>query len=162
MTFSIVAIDKENKEVGFAIASCCWNTGLVCRAKVEMGAIASQASGNIGFLRMFFDKVEFGRSLEETLEHFKNNDDCFETRQVGMITFKGEMQAITGSDCNEYAGHRTGDDYSIQGNTLVGPEVIEDMVAAFEGTEGQLMDRLYAALRAGDDAGGDARGKQSA
>ncbi len=162
MTFSIVAIDKENKEIGFAIASCCWNAGLVCRAGVEMGAIASQASGNLEFLDMFFDKTENGRGLAETLEHFKNNDDCFETRQVGMITFKGEVLAVTGKDCDEYTGHRTGDDFSIQGNTLVGPEVIGNMVLAFENCEGVLMDRLYAALRAGDDAGGDARGKQSA
>ncbi len=162
MTFSIVAIDKEKKEVGFAIASCCWNAGMVCRAGVGMGAIASQASGNLAFLNMFFDKVEHGRGLEETLEHFQNNDDAFETRQVGMITFKGEVLAVTGSDCDEWAGHRTGQDYSIQGNTLVGPEVIENMVKEFENSSGQLMDRLYAALRAGDDAGGDARGKQSA
>jgi len=162
MTFSIVAIDRENKEVGFAIASCCWNAGMVCRAGVEMGAIASQASGNIAFLRMFFDKIENDRDLEEALKHFQNNDDAFETRQVGMITFKGEVLAVTGSDCDEWAGHHTGPDYSIQGNTLVGPEVIENMVEAFENSSGQLMDRLYAALRAGDDAGGDARGKQSA
>jgi len=162
MTFSIVAIDRENKEVGFAIASCCWNAGMVCRAEVEMGAIASQASGNLEFLRMFFDKIENGRGLEETLEHFKNNDNCFETRQVGMITFSGEVLAVTGKDCGEYAGHHTGDGYSIQGNTLVGPQVIDGMVSAFNNSSGQLMDRLYAALRAGDDAGGDARGKQSA
>ncbi len=162
MTFSIVAIDKEKKEVGFAIASCCWNSGLVCRAGVEMGAIASQASGNLAFLNMFFDKIEHDRGLEETLEHFKNNDDSFETRQVGMITLAGEALAVTGLDCDEWAGHLTGADFSIQGNTLVGPEVVDNMKLAFENTEGQLMDRLYAALRAGDDAGGDARGKQSA
>ena len=135
---------------------------MVCRAGVEMGAIASQASGNLAFLNKFFDKVENGRGLEETLKYFRNNDDAFETRQVGMITFKGEVLAVTGSDCDEWAGHRTGQDYSIQGNTLVGPEVIENMVKEFENSSGQLMDRLYAALRAGDDAGGDARGKQSA
>ena len=126
MTFSIVAIDKEKKEVGFAIASCCWNAGLVCRAGVEMGAIASQASGNLAFLDMFFDKIGNDRGLEETLEHFRNNDDCFETRQVGMITFKGEVMAVTGTECDEWAGHRTGDEYSIQGNTLVGPEVVDE------------------------------------
>ena len=64
MTFSIVAIDKEKKEVGFAIASCCWNAGMVCEARTDQGAIASQASGNLSFLRMFFDKIEHDRSLE--------------------------------------------------------------------------------------------------
>ncbi len=162
MTFSIVAIDKEKKEVGFAIASCCWNAGMVCGARTDQGAIASQASGNLAFLNMFFDKIEHDRSLEETLQHFKNNDDSFDTRQVGMITMAGEALAVTGSDCDEWAGHVTGPDHSIQGNTLVGPEVVDDMKLAFENTEGQLMSRLYAALRAGDDAGGDARGKQSA
>ncbi len=162
MTFSIIAINRETREVGFAIASCCWNAGLVCRAETGMGVIASQASGNLEFLGMFFDKIEHGRGLEETIEHFRNNDDCFETRQVGMITFGGEVLAFTGKDCDEWAGHHTGPNFSIQGNTLVGPGVIDNMVSAFEHSSGQFMDRLYAALRAGDDAGGDARGKQSA
>jgi uncharacterized Ntn-hydrolase superfamily protein len=162
MTFSIVAVDRENKEVGFAIASCCWNSGAVCRAEPETGAIASQASGNLSFLPLFFDKLKERMSLNDILNHFREVDEDIETRQVGMITLEGEKLAFTGDKCDSWAGHKTGENYSCQGNTLVGMEVIENMVTAFEETKGPLIDKLYAALQAGDDAGGDARGKQSA
>lgn len=162
MTFSIVAIDKQNREVGFAIASCCWNSGTVCRAQPETGAIASQAQGNLSFLRLFFDKLDKKMGLDDVLNHFKEVDEDIETRQVGMITFEGETLAFTGDKCDSWAGHKTGENYSCQGNTLVGPEVIGSMAKTFEETEGSLMNRLCAALQAGDDAGGDARGKQSA
>jgi len=162
MTFSIVAIDRENKEVGFAIASCCWNSGLVCAAEAEVGVIASQAQGNLKFLSEFFLQLEQKKSLKEILVHFKEIDEGIEKRQIGMITFDGDVLAFSGQNISQWAGHKTGKNYSCQGNILVGPEVVNDMSAAFEKTEGKLMDKLLAALIAGDKAGGDARGKQSA
>ncbi|MBU7016063.1 MAG: DUF1028 domain-containing protein [Theionarchaea archaeon] len=162
MTFSIAAIDKVNKEVGFAIASCCWDSGRVCSAQTEIGAIASQANGNLSFLHLFFDKLGEKMSLDDILNHFREVDEDIETRQVGMITFEGESLAFTGDKCDSWAGHKTGENYSCQGNTLVGPEVIDSMVKAFERGKDPLMNRLCTALQAGDDAGGDARGKQSA
>ena len=161
MTFSIVAVDRENKEVGFAIASCCWNAGLVCRADAEKGAIASQASGNLEFLDTFFHKLDAGKELEEILAYFKNFDEDIEIRQIGMVDFDGNVVAFTGAKNSHWCGHRTGDGYSCQGNTLTGPRVIDEMASAFERADGRLMERLVSALRAGDDAGGDARGKQS-
>ncbi len=161
MTFSIVAIDRENNQTGFAIASCCWDAGQVCMARPS-GAIASQAQGNITFLRDFFQKVDEGMIPEQIMQHFVGMDPEIETRQVGMITFQGEKVAFTGGKCSFWAGHRTGDDYSCQGNILVGPEVIDSMAEAFEGSDGPLHERMFLALEAADAAGGDARGRQSA
>jgi len=162
MTFSIVAIDREAKEVGLAIASCCWDAGQVCMARAEMGAIASQANGNMAFLRPYFDRLAAGDPVASILERFSADDEEIETRQIGMIAFDGEALAFTGERCSSWAGHKIGEDYACQGNTLVGSEVIDAMAEAFEQTDGALYARLYAALAAGDAAGGDIRGKQSA
>jgi uncharacterized Ntn-hydrolase superfamily protein len=162
MTFSIVAIDKKEKEVGFAIASCAWNSGICCHAEAEKGAIASQAQGNLKFFSVFFEQLEENKTLEQIMEHFKEIDEGIENRQIGLITFTGKTLAFTGQKCNYWAGHKTGKDYACQGNILVGPEVIDEMVLAFENTKGSLMDRLLAAMQAGEKVGGDARGKQSA
>jgi len=162
MTFSIVAVDQENKEIGFAIASCAWNAGMVCRAKPETGAIASQAQGRLFLLDAFFEQLKKNKSLEEIMAHFREIDEGIENRQIGMVTFADESFAFTGENCTIWAGHKIGKNYSCQGNILVGPEVIANMTAAFESTQGTLTARLFAALKAGDDAGGDARGKQSA
>lgn len=162
MTFSIVAIDKQKKELGFAISSCAFNSGLVCQAEAEIGVIASQAHGNLAFLPLFFEKLGEKKTLKSILIDFKKTDTEIEYRQIGMITSEGEKLAFTGKKCSFWCGHKTGEDYSCQGNILVGSKVIENMAETFENTKGSLIDRLYAALRAGDDAGGDARGKQSA
>ncbi|HUU78734.1 MAG TPA: DUF1028 domain-containing protein [candidate division Zixibacteria bacterium] len=162
MTFSIVAIDKNEKEVGFAIASCAWNAGIVCRAETEKGTIASQAQGNLLFHSVFFKQINENKSLEQIMTHFREIDERIESRQIGMITFKGESFAFTGENCTFWAGHKIGKDYACQGNILVGPEVIEEMTSAFEKTNGSLKEKLFAALQAGDNTGGDARGKQSA
>ena len=162
MTFSMVAVDREAKETGFAIASCCWDAGQVCMARAEKGAIASQASGNVAFLPRFFDELAEGAAPEAILEAFRSSDPEIETRQIGMMPYDGRPLAFTGARCTPWAGHRIGADYACQGNTLVGPHVIEEMAAAFEETKGRLHRRLFAALAAGDAAGGDIRGRQSA
>ncbi|MGC9781261.1 MAG: DUF1028 domain-containing protein [Candidatus Heimdallarchaeota archaeon] len=162
MTFSIVAVDKEEKEVGFAIASCAWNSGLVCRVETEKGAMASQAQGKLLFLSVFFEQLEENKTAEQIMTHFREIDDRIESRQIDLVTFKGETFAFTGENCTYWAGHKTGRDFACQGNILVGPEVIEKMTFAFENTNGSLKERLFAALQAGDNAGRDARGKQSA
>ena len=162
MTFSIVAVDRKAREVGFAIASCCWDAGQVCFAKAEQGAIASQAQGNLAFLPAFFDRLSDELELPVILDSFRAMDDAIESRQIGMVTFEGASLSFTGAQCPPWAGHRTGDGYACQGNILAGPEVVDAMVCAFERSEGPLYARLYKALKAGDDAGGDLRGKQSA
>jgi len=162
MTFSIVAVDAEKKEVGFAIASCCWDAGQVCMARAEKGAIASQANGNVAFLARFFEELSKGCDPATILSTFRSIDTEIESRQIGMMPYGGRPAAFTGTRCTPWAGHRVGVDYACQGNTLVGPQVIGAMAQAFEETMGRLHERLYAALAAGDAAGGDMRGKQSA
>ncbi len=162
MTFSIVAVDREAKETGFAIASCCWDAGQVCFASADVGAIASQAQGNLSFLSAYFDRLESGMDLPAILEAFHASDDSIESRQVGMVSFDHGALAFTGEQCSRWAGHRTGEDFACQGNILTGSNVIDAMVEAFQVAEGPLFERLYATLEAGDAAGGDQRGKQSA
>lgn len=162
MTFSIVAVDRKAKEVGFAIASCCWDAGQVCMAKAEAGAIASQANGNMAFLPRFFVGLSQGVGPDALFASLRASDAEIESRQIGMASYHGDALAFTGTKCCPWAGHRIGDDCAIQGNTLVGPRVVDGMAEAFEGTEGPLYQRLYAALAAGDAAGGDRRGRQSA
>ena len=162
MTFSIVAIDKENEETGFAISSCCWDSGQVGRADAGIGSIVSQARGYMLLRDRFFEKLGEGMSLDEVLEHFREIDEDIEHRQLGMITLDGDALSFTGKECSHWAGHKVGEDYACQGNILVGHEVVERMTEAFTATQGTLYDKLCAALEAGDDAGGDARGKQSA
>ncbi|MDF1538454.1 MAG: DUF1028 domain-containing protein [Candidatus Thorarchaeota archaeon] len=162
MTFSIVAIDRENNEVGFAIASCTWDAGMVGTAKAEVGAICSQALGYFKFHSMLYERLAKKMTMAEILEDFKKDDMNIENRQIGMISFEGAPLSFTGAKCGHWAGHKIGENYACQGNILTGPEVIEKMAEAFEKSEGMLAERLYAALQAGDDIGGDIRGKISA
>ncbi|RLG72078.1 MAG: DUF1028 domain-containing protein, partial [Thermoprotei archaeon] len=103
-----------------------------------------------------------GYGAKKVVEILVSNDPLRDERQVGIVDFKGEAAAFTGRKCFEYAGHIVGDGYAVQGNILTGPEVLEEMAKAFETTKGELVDKLLAALEAGDRAGGDRRGKQSA
>jgi len=162
MTFSIVAIDKKNGEAGFAISSCSWDSGVVGITKGGIGAIVSQAKGNMVFKELFFQYLEEGLDNKEILAHFKEIDPDIDTRQVGMITQKEGPLSFTGEKCTPYAGHRLGEDYAIQGNILVSSEVVDSMAKTFKSTDASLAEKLFAALQAGDAAGGDARGKQSA
>jgi uncharacterized Ntn-hydrolase superfamily protein len=163
MTFSIVAFDKDANEVGFAIASCCWNAGSVCAAKAGKGVITHQHNGDPKFHPIFFEKLDEEKTLEEVLNHFRAIDEQIENRQIGLVDIKNENSlSFTGENCSYWAGHKSGKNYACQGNILVGPEVIDAMTQAFENTEGSLSEKLYAALVAGEDTGGDARGKQSA
>ena len=162
MTFSIVAVDRKANEVGFAIASCCWDAGQVCFARAEQGAIASQAQGNLAFLPAYFEQLEKGCGLDDIMETFRAMDEDVESRQIGMVNAAGEALSFTGSECSAWAGHRIGAGYACQGNILAGPQVIQAMAETFEDSEGPLYRRLYEALAAGDRAGGDLRGRQSA
>ncbi len=162
MTFSIVAIDRENKEVGFAITSCTWDAGMVGTAKAELGSICSQAAGYFPFHSIFYEKIAENFTIEEIFEEFKRVDGNIQDRQVGMVSFNGPPLAFTSDNTGAWSGHKIGDDYACQGNILTGSNVIENMADAFEKSEGMLAERLYAALQAGDDVGGDIRGKMSA
>ncbi|TFG28843.1 DUF1028 domain-containing protein [Candidatus Thorarchaeota archaeon] len=161
MTFSIVAADTEKNEVGFAIASCFWDAGQMGLAFAGKGAIVSQAQGNWEFIPIFFEKLDDGLPLKEILEIFRSSDENFENRQIGMVSFQGESLAFTGGSV--FSAHqRIGKNYACQGNILTSPATVDRMAEVFEATEGTLTRKLYEALQAGDDAGGEMRGKMSA
>jgi uncharacterized Ntn-hydrolase superfamily protein len=162
-TFSIVAKDPDAQEWGVAVASRALAVGgLVPYAKARVGAIAEQSVVNVDYGQKGLELLEQGKSAEEALKERLAGDDKREIRQVGIIDAKGGAAQFTGKECVAWAGGRTGKNYACQGNMLTGKEVIDAMADTFEKTKGPLAWRLALALEAGDKAGGDKRGKQSA
>ena len=162
-TFSIVASDPNNNSYGVAVASKFLAVGsVVSWAKSEVGAIATQAHAKIAFGPDGLQMLEGGCSASEVLSTLILDDPGAETRQLAIIDAHGGVAAHTGIKCHEWAGHIIGEHFSCQGNILAGPETLDAMEASFVSTTGELSDRLIAALEAGDAAGGDSRGKQSA
>ncbi len=164
-TFSIVAIDPQTGEMGVAVASRYFSVGSVVPwAMADVGAVATQANVNVGYGQQAIDLLRQGLSAQEVLKKILA-DDRFEGkdgRQVAIVDAKGNVAAYTGPNAPKWAGDRQGKTWSAQGNILVGPQVPESMGKAFEATQGELAEKLFAALKAGDAAGGDARGRQSA
>ena len=161
-TFSIVAYDPEKGDFGVAVASKFIAVGhIVPWAEVDVGAVATQSYVNASFGPKSLKLLKKGLKPKEVLNRILSNDRFMDMRQVGIVSRDGAY-AYTGTRCMEWAGHIIGDNFAIQGNLLVGPQVVEEMVKAFENTNGELVDKLLAALKAGDKVGGDRRGKQSA
>lgn len=162
-TFSIVAYDPETGELGVAVASRVLAVGyIVPWAKPGVGAIATQALVNVRYGPEGLRLLEQGLSPEEVIRRLTEADTGRESRQIGIVDARGRSAAYTGSGCQPWAGHRIGPNYAVQGNILVGPEVVDTMARVFEQTRGPLAKRLLAALMAGDQVGGDRRGRQSA
>jgi uncharacterized Ntn-hydrolase superfamily protein len=164
-TFSIVAIDPANGDLGIAVASRYFSVGSVVPwAMAGVGAVATQANVNVGYGPQGIDLLRQGLTAPQVLKKLLA-DDTFpgkDGRQVAIVDAHGNVAAHTGPNAPHWAGDRQGKTWSAQGNILVGPQVPEAMGRAFEATQGELAEKLYAALKAGDDAGGDARGHQSA
>ena len=164
-TFSIVAIDPGNGDLGVAVASRYFSVGSVVPwALAGVGAVATQANVNVGFGPQGIDLLRQGLSAQQVLEKILK-DDTFpgkDGRQVAIVDAKGNVAAFTGPNAPKWAGDRQGKTWSAQGNILVGPQVPEAMGKAFDATQGELAEKLFAALKAGDAAGGDKRGRQSA
>jgi uncharacterized Ntn-hydrolase superfamily protein len=162
-TFSIVAHDPAKAEWGVAVASKYLAVGnVVPWAKAGVGAVATQASVNIAHGSNGLELLAKGKSAEEALKLLVDGDAQSQVRQLGLIDAEGKVAAFTGQKCQPFAGHKTGTNYACQGNILAGEAVLDEMAKAFEETKGLLAWRLMAALEAGDKAGGDKRGKQSA
>jgi uncharacterized Ntn-hydrolase superfamily protein len=163
-TFSIVAFDSTTQELGVAVQSRAFSVGMaVPWAEAGVGAIATQASTNESFGPKGLALLRGGkRSAAVVLRTLLAADSGATHRQVGIVDAKGRSAAHTGKDCNPWAGSRTGPGYSIQGNILAGEAVVADMERAYLTTKGELAQRLLAALEAGQAAGGDKRGQQSA
>ena len=162
-TFSIVARDSAAGELGIAVASRFFSVGSVVPwAKANVGAVATQSFANTSFGWRGLDLLEKGASPEEVKEILLRNDDSPEKRQFGIVSSYGSSVTYTGKECLPWAGGRSGPDYAVQGNILAGESVVTSMEKTFLETAGTLADRMYSALLAGNNAGGDARGKQSA
>lgn len=163
MTFSIVGFDPQTKELGVAVASKFLCVGAVVPfAKAGVGAIATQSWANLDYGVDGLDMLQRGMSPEEVLKELVANDEKFGARQVGMVDASGRSAIFTGKDCFDWAGGLAEANFAIQGNILVSEDTVNDMKAVFLQKEGSLAERLLAALQAGDIAGGDKRGKQSA
>jgi len=162
-TFSIVAADLEAGEVGCAVQSRYFSVGsAIPWVRADVGAIASQASVVAVYGVRALDELAAGATPEQALERVLAGDAGRETRQLGAVTADGRAAAFTGAECMDWAGHRVGAGFAVQGNILAGEAVVDEMARAFEETVSPLVDRLVAALEAGQAAGGDRRGQQSA
>lgn len=162
-TFSIVARDSANGDLGIIVQSKFPAVGSVVPwAKADIGAIATQAWANVGYGPNGLLLLESGKSASETLNILLAGDEGREHRQIGIVDSKGHAITHTGNDCMDWAGHIVGDGFACQGNILASEAVVVDMAEAFETTEGDLIDKLFAGLIAGQAAGGDRRGMQSA
>ena len=162
-TFSIVAFEPETKALGVAVQSKFLAVGaIVPWARAGVGAVATQAMANFNYGPRGLDLMSRGKTAEETVEALISSDDEREHRQLGVVDARGRAATFTGSECFEWAGGVAGEHYAAQGNILVGRDTVEAMAKTFEATAGDLAGRLLAALDAGQAAGGDSRGKQSA
>lgn len=163
MTFSIVACDLDEHAWGVAVASKFPAVGAVVPfARAHAGAVATQAYADTSFGPRGLDLMESGLSAQEALDQLLENDPDREQRQAGLVDPNGGAASFTGSQCFTWAGGLAGNGYTIQGNILASGRVVSAMEKAFLKTMGSLPHRLMAALSAGDRAGGDRRGRQSA
>src|SRR5215213_5575558 len=164
MTYSIAAFDAEASQWGVAVQSKFLAVGSVVPwAEPHVGAIATQAYANPRYgadgLALLRDG---GLSAEAVVERVTSADEGREHRQLGVVDSQGRAASFTGSECNEWAGGRTGDGYAAQGNILVSAETVDAIADTFESTSGSLAARLIECLAAAQAAGGDSRGQQSA
>ena len=163
MTFSIVARDPETGAFGVAVSTAVPCAGaLVPHVRPGVGAIATQSYTNVRLGIDGLRLLELGLSPEAALTSLLAEDEHRAVRQCAGVDSRGRVFACSGDQCVEWYGHRTGENYSVQGNMLVGKETIDAMAEAFEVAQGHLSSRLLKALEAGQAAGGDKRGRESA
>ncbi len=163
MTFSIVAFDPANGDLGVAVQSKFPNVGVsIPFAKAGVGAVATQSYCNTSYGPRGLALLENGASPQQAIEILTSGDAQRDDRQVGIIDAQGRTASFTGAHCFDWAGDRQGAHCAAQGNTLAGAQVAASMVEAFEAHGGPLAERLLAALQAGQAHGGDRRGQQSA
>ena len=162
-TFSIVGYDPNNNDLGIAVQTKFFAVGAVVPwAEAGVGAIATQAWANTTYGPRGLELLKIGLSAQQTLDHLIKDDPGRKTRQVGIVDASGTIANYTGEECHNWAGATSGENYTAQGNILAGEEVVKAMGKTFEETDGELADKLMAALFAGQEKGGDTRGQQSA
>src|SRR5579863_479176 len=162
-TFSIVGCDPEANEVGVAVQSKFLSVGAAVPWVIGgVGAVATQAWANTTYGPRPLALLEEGIAPAEIITILTDSDEQREDRQVGIVDTLGRSATFTGKRCMDWAGGKAGDNFAAQGNILAGAGVVDALAQTFTSTKGCLADRLVAALRAGQRAGGDRRGKQSA
>jgi uncharacterized Ntn-hydrolase superfamily protein len=162
-TFSIVARDAATGELGVAVQSHWFSVGtMVPWVEAGVGAVATQSFVDPTYGKLGLDLMRAGKSGPDALKALLAADDGREVRQVAMLDAQGRVAAHTGAKNIAAAGHLVGKDYSVQANLMLNDRVWPAMARAFEGTRGDLADRMLAALDAAQAEGGDVRGRQSA
>ena len=162
-TFSIVARDPATGELGVAVQSHWFSVGpIVAWAEAGVGAIATQSFVDPSYGKNGLDLMRAGKSAPETLKELLAKDEGREVRQVAMIDAQGRVDAWTGKNDIQAAGHSVGTNFSVQANLMLNDKVWPAMARAFESTRGDLAERMLAALDAAQAVGGDIRGRQSA
>jgi uncharacterized Ntn-hydrolase superfamily protein len=162
-TFSIVAYDLTNGDLGVAVASKFLAVGAVVPwARATVGAVATQSWANTSYGPEGLHLMAEGLTAQEAMDRLIAGDEARARRQVGLVDARGNAAAYTGEGCFPWAGHIVGEACACQGNILVGEETVQTMAETFEQVDGELAERLLAALAAGQEAGGDSRGRQSA
>ncbi len=162
-TFSIVARDPHNGDLAVAVQSKFLAVGSVVGwAQAGAGVLATQALANVGYGPQGLALLSEGKSAQEVVAQLTSADAERDQRQLGVVDREGRAAAWTGSGCHAWAGHTVGSGFSCQGNILAGPTVTEAMAATFIKSSGEVAERCVAALAAGQAAGGDRRGRQSA
>jgi uncharacterized Ntn-hydrolase superfamily protein len=164
MTFSIIAWDEDSGMAGVAVLTKFFGVGsLAPFARAGVGAVATQAFVNPTFGPRALDLLAQGLEPEDVVSVLLKSDEGREHRQLHLVDRHGRTAAFTGAETVEWAGHRTFDHFSVAGNMLVGQAVIDAMADAFQTNRGvDFAERLMRALEAGEAAGGDKRGRQSA
>ena len=162
-TFSIVACDMAEPSWGIAVASKFLAVGAVVPwARANSGAVATQSYANTSYGPNALDLMEAGATAQSALQALLEADPQMETRQVGIVDRSGGSATFTGQECYAWAGGISGSGFAVQGNILQNDQVVPAIAQKFQSSAGSLAQRLYQALLAGDQAGGDRRGRQSA
>jgi uncharacterized Ntn-hydrolase superfamily protein len=163
MTYSIVAHDSATGELGVGVQSHWFSVGsVVSWAEPAVGAVATQSIAEPAYGPRLLERLGAGAKAGEALESLLDADESSGFRQVAVAAADGEVAVHTGEGCIPFAGHVTGDGFSVQANMMASAEVWPAMADAFASTEGTLARRILATLEAAEEAGGDVRGKQSA
>ena len=162
-TFSIVARDPETGDLGIAVQSKFLAVGAVVPwARAGVGAVATQARANVAWGPQALDLLASGMNARQAMDTLTSADDGSHERQCGIVDANGNAASFTGPDCMYWAGGVEGDGFCCQGNILVGPDVVDAMAHAYRHSNAPFAHRLVNALDAGQAAGGDSRGRQSA
>jgi uncharacterized Ntn-hydrolase superfamily protein len=163
MTYSIVARDPATGELGVAVQSHWFSVGsIVTWGRAGVGAVATQSIAEPAYGPRLLDRLATGEAPAAALRAELVADDRARFRQVAAVDAAGRVAAHTGESCVPFAGHVEREGFSAQANMMASAEVWPAIASAFEGAEGSLVRRLVAALDAGEAAGGDVRGRQSA